>query len=538
MAVRSHAMCAAKSLKLAGFGGTTAFLFAQRTAADSRGPRVRLSKEIEATRGQMNLLTKRTSLLLAGLLLAAGCTVGPNYKTPQTPMPESFGPLPAAPTSQPSTALAGEPPVALWWTMLNDPALNGLIEQAAQANHDVRIAAARVREARAHRKIVASGEYPSANMSSGYGYNRLSKNAAPFDSFSFPGFPWEFNNYQVGFDASWELDIFGGIRRSVQAANADLEATVEGQRGVVLSVLAEVALNYVELRGDQERYRIAQENLQTQRQSLQLTVDRRRVGTATQLDVSRASAQVSTTEATLPQIARQEWAAMYRLSVLVGKQPGELVETLRDAKPIPMPPAQVPVGLPAELLRRRPDIRRAERELAAATARIGVAKADLYPQFALNGSFAMQSSDTHNLFNWDSRTWNVGPSFRWLIFDAGRVRSAVKVRTAQQEEALITYEQTVLRAMEEVQDDIVAFTTEQERRQSLQNAVTSSQESVELAQELYRQGLADFLSVLDAQRQLFLAQESLVQSERALTTSLISLYKALGGGWDPPAKPS
>jgi outer membrane protein, multidrug efflux system len=194
----------------------------------------------------------------------------------------------------------------------------------------------------------------------------------------------------------------------------------------------------------------------------------------------------------------------------------------------------VPIGLPAELLRRRPDIRRAERDLAAATARIGVATADLYPQFSLTGAFNMQASDSHDLLEWRSRSWSYGPSFRWLIFDAGRVRAAIKARTAQQEQALIMYEQTVLRAMEEVQDAIVAFNTELERRKSLRDAVASSQESVELAGELYRQGLADFLSVLDAQRQLFQSQEALVLSDRMLTTSLISLYKALGGGWEPP----
>jgi NodT family efflux transporter outer membrane factor (OMF) lipoprotein len=464
------------------------------------------------------------------MLLAAGCNVGPNYRPPTTTMPASFGPLP--PTSQPSPLAAAVTPAAQWWMLLNDPALDDLIARAVQANYDVRTAVARVREARARRTIVSSQEYPSLDAVGDYSHNRLSQNAAPYNAFKLPHFPWEFNQYQAGFDASWELDVFGGTRRAVQAATADLEATIEGQRGVVLSVLAEVARNYVELRGYQQELIIARQNLQTQRQTLQLTLDRRKVGEATQLDVSRASAQVSSTEATLPQLARQEWQAMYRLSVLLGQQPGDLVDSLSAAAAIPVPPEQVATGLPAELLRRRPDIRQAERQLAAATARIGQAKADLYPQFALNGSFAWQSSDTHNLFDSPSRSWTVGPSVRWPVFDAGRIRANIKIRTAQQEQAMMSYEQTVLRAMEEVQDALVSFNTEQERRKSLQDAVRASQESVDLARELYRQGLSDFLSVLDAQRQLFQSQEALVLSDRALTTSLVALYKALGGGWE------
>jgi NodT family efflux transporter outer membrane factor (OMF) lipoprotein len=343
--------------------------------------------------------------------------------------------------------------------------------------------------------------------------------------------------YQAGFDASWELDVFGAVRRSVEAADAGLEASMEDRRSVLVSVLAEVALNYVELRGYQQQLEISGRNLQTQRETLDLTQDRTRKGAATQLDVSRAAALVSTTEAQLPLLRNLQWQAMHRLAVLIGQQPGALVETLSAVKPVPVPPAEVPIGVPAELLRRRPDIRRAERDLAAATARVGMATADLYPRFSLTGSFSLQSSNFSDLARWDSRTFGFGPAVLWPIFDAGRLRAVVRASDAQQEQALVRYEQTVLQSLEEVHDAIAAFITEQDRRKSLQEAVRASQESTELSQDLYRKGLTDFTTVLDSEQQLCQAQDALVQSETTVTTSLIALYKALGGGWEMSLPP-
>ena len=465
-------------------------------------------------------------------LILAGCKVGPDYHPPQTAVGGSFEPLPAKAGAQPYVLTAGSGQTAEWWTTLNDPVLNSLIEQAVKANHDLRLAAARVREARARRAVVGAGQYPELDVGASESRNRFSKTAAPYSAFNVPGFPWGFDLYQAGFDASWELDVFGSVRRSVEAADAGLEASVEDRRSVLVSVLAEVARNYVELRGYQQQFEISDRNLQTQRQTLELTMDRTHKGAATQLDVTRAAAQVSTTEAQLPLLRNLQWQAMHRLAVLIGQQPGALVETLSAVKPVPVPPAEVPIGVPAELLRRRPDIRRAERDLAAATARVGMATADLYPRFSLTGSFSLQSSNFSDLARWDSRTFGFGPAVLWPIFDAGRLRAVVQASDAQQEQALVRYEQTVLQSLEEVHDAIAAFITEQDRRKSLQAAVRASQESTEISQDLYRKGLTDFTTVLDSQQQLYQAQEALVQSETTVTTSLVALYKALGGGWE------
>jgi NodT family efflux transporter outer membrane factor (OMF) lipoprotein len=471
-------------------------------------------------------------ILLSLSSVLAGCTVGPDYQAPQIPVKESFEPLPSMATTHPYAATTRPGQTSEWWTTLNDPTLSSLIEQAARANHDLRLAAARVREARAQRAVVSSGQYPNVDASAFYSRSRASENAWPYNAFAVPGFPWEANLYQAGFDASWELDVFGGVRRSVEAANADQEASVENQRSVLVSVLAEVARNYVELRSFQQQLEIANRNLEAQRQTLELTIEQARKGVARQLDVSRATAQVSTTEASLPRLGNLQWQAMHRLAVLIGQQPGALVQTLSAAKPVPVPPAEIPIGVPAELLRRRPDIRRAERELAAATARVGVAVADLYPRFSLTGSFTLQASDVDKLLKWDSRSFAFGPAVQWPVFDAGALRAVVKVRDAQQEQALVRYEQTVLQALAEVHDALSTFITEQDRRKSLQAAVKANEESAELAEGLYRQGLTDFTSVLDAQRQLYQSQEDLLQSEATVTTSLIALYKALGGGWE------
>jgi NodT family efflux transporter outer membrane factor (OMF) lipoprotein len=482
-------------------------------------------------------MARRLFFILSLSLTFAGCRVGPDYHPPATSLDKSFGPAPAPVFAQSSVLNSSASETAAWWATLKDPILNSLIEQAVKANHDLRLAAARVREARAMRAVAGAAQYPSVDINASESRNRFSKTAAPYSAFDVPGFPWGFDLYQAGFDASWELDVFGAVRRSVEEANAGLEASVEGQRAVLVSVLAEVARNYVELRGYQQRFEISSRDLETQRETLELATDRNRKGTATRLDVSRAAAQVSTTEAGLPLLTKLKWQAMHRLAVLVGQQPGALVETLSATQPVPLPPAEVPIGVPAELLRRRPDIRRAERELAAATARVGMATADLYPRFSLTGSFSMQSSEFSDLPKWISRSFEFGPTLLWPIFEGGRLRAVVEVRSAEQEQALVSYEQTVLRSLEEVHDAIAAFVTEQDRRKSLQEAVRANQESTDLARELYRKGLTDFTTVLDSEEQLHQTQEALLENEATVTTSLIALYKALGGGWEMTLRP-
>jgi NodT family efflux transporter outer membrane factor (OMF) lipoprotein len=447
-------------------------------------------------------------------------------------MDADFGPLAATqPSSQPGAASPPAGSETAWWRSLNDPLLDQLVARAAAANLDVRQAAARIRAARAQFAVASGGQYPQANVAGGYTRQRFSQNAAPFNAFDVPNFPWEFNLYQLGFDASWELDVFGGTRRALQAANADIAARIEERRGLLVSIAAEVARNYILLRGCQLEQQLAQNNLQLQRESLELTREQMNKGVGTQLDVSRAQAQVAATEAAIPVLERNAWQAIHRIALL-SNESVERLAILQETRPIPPVPEAVAVGVPAELLRRRPDIRQAERRLAAATARTGEAQAALYPRFSLTGFFNLQSESIDDLFTWRSRAFSIAPTVRWPIFDAGTLRAAVQVRTAGQEEALAGYEATVRQAVTEVRDGLVAFTTERRRRASLAQAVTADREALNLAQQLYRQGLTDFLTVLDAERELFAAQDALARSETDQATALIGLYKALGGGWE------
>jgi NodT family efflux transporter outer membrane factor (OMF) lipoprotein len=430
---------------------------------------------------------------------------------------------------------------AEWWRTLNDPVLDDLMSRVVSSNLDLKIAHARMLQARAELAYANGGKYPDVNASAGYSYNRLSKNAAPYNAFDVPGFPWEYNQYQAGFDATWELDVFGGTRRAVEAAGAAADASAADNQSVMLSVMAELARNYIDLRGTQRRYQIAAGNLHNQQETLDVTRDRRKQGVVTELDVAQAASQVAKTQAELPILRQKESGAIRRIAVLLGQQPEALREKLSMVTPLPVPPPQIAIGVPAELLRRRPDIRRSERDLAAATARIGQAKADLYPKFSLVGNFNMMSENTHDFFDWNSRSFGIGPSVSWPIFDAGRIRSVVDVRDAQQQQALAQYERTVLGALEEVHNAISDFAAQQERRLALADAVTADQTAADVAQAQYKQGVVDFLNVLDAQRSLYESQDRLADCDRAVTTSLITLYKTLGGGWDrvtPTAKPN
>jgi NodT family efflux transporter outer membrane factor (OMF) lipoprotein len=308
---------------------------------------------------------------------------------------------------------------------------------------------------------------------------------------------------------------------------------VESQRDARVVLVAEVARNYVEYRSAQARLEIAAQNVRTQRDTLGLSQDRLRAGLSTDLQVSQATAQLESTRAQIPPLRMALKAAAFRLDILLGLKPGSLAAELGPGAAVPPTPGQAPIGLPAELLRRRPDIRSAERALAAATARIGVAKADLYPRLTLSGSFGLESEDFGNLFEASSNTWSAGPvAVRWPIFDAGRIRSTVIAREAQQDQALVAYEQTVLQAYEEVANALVAYAQVRERRDSLALAVKADQDAVDLANDLWTRGLTDFLNVLETQRALFLLQDQLAASDAAVTTSMVALYKALGGGWE------
>jgi NodT family efflux transporter outer membrane factor (OMF) lipoprotein len=419
-----------------------------------------------------------------------------------------------------------------WWTSFNDPLLDSLVERAVQSNLDLRLAEARVREARALRGVTAAGAWPALDLSASYTRSRTSENA-----FSQGGQPGGIAGdpqslYKTGFDASWEIDLFGGVRRRVEAADADIEASVEDRRATLVTLLGDVAKNYIDLRGFEHRLAVAQANLKVQQDTLHLTKVRFEAGLSSDLEVAQAEAQVNTTAAQIPALESLLKQAGHRLAVLLGREPGALSDELSGQGKIPALPSEVLIGLPSELLERRPDIRRAERQLAAATAEIGAATADLFPRFFLTGAGGLQSISAGDWFGGGSRFWSVGPTIRWPLFDAGRIRANIEVRNARQEQALRQYEKTILTALEDVENALVNYYREQARHRLLADAVTANRRAVEMANELYLNGLNDFLNVLDTQRSLLASENDLAQSEAAMAANLVSLYKALGGGWE------
>jgi NodT family efflux transporter outer membrane factor (OMF) lipoprotein len=470
-------------------------------------------------------------LPLIGFALAAGCTVGPQYEKADLPAPAAWH------EAQQSGVATRPVEMARWWTSFNDPLLNSLVERAVRSSLDLRLAEARIREARAARAVTAAGEWPRADVSGSYSRNRSSENAVGSQAQGAvaaprPGADLEQNLFRTGFDATWEIDVFGGVRRSVEAADATIEATVEERRNILVTLLGDVAKNYIDLRGFQQRILVARANLKAQQETLDLTRIRFQAGLASDLEVAQAEGQLNTTAAQIPTLESFLKQATYRLDVLLGSQPGALWDELAKESPIPALPDEVLVGLPSELLRRRPDIRRAERQLAAATAEIGAATADLFPKFSLTGALGLQSVSASDWFGGPSRFWSIGPTIRWPIFDAGRIRGNIAVRNAQQAQALAQYEKTILTAFEDVENSLVSYSREQIRYRALRDAVAANRRAVEMSNELYIRGLVDFLNVLDNQRSLFASESDLAQSQATMATNLVALYKALGGGWE------
>lgn len=476
---------------------------------------------------------KRLVLLIAGLLLLiGGCTVGPNYQKPDLAVPSKWQ------EAQQTGIDTRSAELTRWWTSFNDPLLDSLVERAVRSNLDLRLAEARIREARASRGVIAADAWPTINISGSYSRSRASENAFSFSSQGaggsspFVGSATEPQNlFKTGFDASWEIDVFGGVRRSVEAADATIEANVETRRDVLVTLLGDVARNYIDLRGFQRQLAVARANLKAQQDTLDLTKVRFQAGLASDLDVAQQEGQLNTTAAQIPTLESSLKQAAYRLDVLLGSQPGALWDELSKAGAIPSLPPEVLVGLPSELLRRRPDIRIAERQLAAATAQIGAATADLFPKFSLTGTAGLQSISASDWFTGRSRAWSIGPTVSWPIFDAGRIRANIEVRNAQQEQALAQYEKTILAALGDVETSLVNYSREQARYRSLSDAVAANRRAVEMSNELYIRGLVDFLNVLENQRSLYASENDLAQSEATMASNLVSLYKALGGGW-------
>ena len=458
---------------------------------------------------------RRFSILLS---LAFGCAVGPNYQRPEIATPKAFSEANAE----------GPKSFERWWTHFQDPMLESLVSRAVQGNLDLKVSSARIREARAARGIAIAAGLPQLSASGGY--SRSKQLVARADGVALAQGASPQNVFEAGFDASWEIDVFGGVRRDAEAAQAQVQAAEEAREDLLVTLIADVARNYIEMRGAERQIEIVDQTVEAQNESLALAQARFESGIGSELDVTRAEGLVAATVSQRPALEVLRRQSALRIGVLLGRDPESLLAELEAPGALPPAPPEVPQVLPSELLSRRPDLRRGERELAAATARIGVAKADLFPRFNLLGAFGRRSNDISSL-NASSQFWSGGFFFQWPIFAGGRIRANIHVQEARQEQALLRYEEAILIALEEVENALTAHGRELSRQESLRTSVAANRRALELATERYTSGLENFLAVLDAQRSVYAAEDQLVQSQRNVAVALIAVYKALGGGW-------
>ncbi len=470
-------------------------------------------------------LTFSALLALAGLGLTGCVTVGPDY-TPAAPdAPAGWSRLDTS--AQPVVRAETPGDLGQWWQTLDDPLLSGLVAEAQQASPDLRSAQARLREARGRRTVAAAGRLPSVTASG---------SASRTESSEESGSGTTRNFYSAGLDASWELDVFGGVRRGVEAAEADLDTSRANLDATRVSLAAEVALNYVEVRALQTRLGIARANLASQSETLQLTDWRAQAGLVSSQDVEQARSNREQTRAQIPTLETSLAEAEHRLDLLLGKAPGALHARLAPPGTLPVVPPQIAVGIPADTLRQRPDVRAAERKLAAETARVGVAEAARYPSFKLSGSIGLEALTLGALGNGGAATSSLLAGITGPVFNAGRLRAQVEIQDAVREQAQVAYEQAVLTALQDVENALVALARNREREQALSSAVDSARNAAEFARQRYSAGLIDFQSVLDTERSLLSFEDSLASTRADGVSALIRLYKALGGGWSPQAE--
>jgi len=468
-------------------------------------------------------------ILLVPVFLACGCIkLGPNFARPRVTVSQNW-------MDAGDQRVKTEPTeYRNWWKVFNDPVLDRLIGRAYQENLSLRIAGVRVLEARAQLGIAVGELYPQTQHAFGsVVYNRLSPNApqtAPGSSLSF----WQ---SELGLLASWEIDFWGKFRRAIESGNTNWLASIANYDNALVSLTAGVANSYIQISTLEKRIVIARQNVETQKESLKIAEAKFQCGTASELDVDQAKTVLHNTEAFIPLLETQLRQAKNGLSVLLGLPPSHLVDELADSPEIPISPAQVIVGIPANLLRRRPDIRNAELQAMAQCAQIGVAKADLYPAFSLTGTFGFLSSNVGrsslgDMFQWGSRTGQIGPSFQWNLFNYGRITNNVRLQDARFQELLITYQNTVLTAQQEVEDNLTAFLKAQEQAGFLARSATAARGALDLAIQQYREGIVDFTTVLVSQQSLLGVQDNLATTLGNIASNLVGVYKALGGGWE------
>ncbi|MBW4052476.1 MAG: efflux transporter outer membrane subunit [Proteobacteria bacterium] len=478
----------------------------------------------------------RKSIAVIALTAAlSGCAVGPNYVRPATHVAKRFASETAATggaqaTTSKSIYSSSQTQIE-FWKQFDDPVLDTMVRDALKANYDLRIALGRLVQARALRNESLYGLAPTVTASGGYTKQRVPAVQDPF------GGPYHTKMYDAGFDAAWELDFFGGVRRGIEARNAELEGEVANLHDVQVSVIAEVARNYFELRGEQTQLAVARANVKNQQQVLALAQAQLEAGSGTDLDVARAQAQLDTTLATIGPLEAAVSRSIHRLSVLTGRQPDALSGVLSAPHALPPLPPIIPVGTPEELLRRRPDIRAAERNLAASTALIGVAVSNLFPKVTFTGNFGFAAAEPAGFGTAASRSYMIGPGISWAAFNLGRVREQIAGARAGAVIALDQYHQTVLNALEETEDALVTHDRDRDQLLHAEAAARESATAARLAEIRYKGGMVDFLSVLDAERTQLQAEDALARARTSAATSLIAVYKALGGGWETAPLP-
>ena len=476
--------------------------------------------------------------IIAFIVSAAlsGCAVGPNYQRPATHVATQFPTTAAAQTTtgQPtasSDVYSRAPTQTEFWKQFDDPVLNGMVSDALTANYDLRIALGRLVQARALRNESRFDLAPTITASSGYTKQRVPAVESP------AGGAYTSKLYEGGFDATWELDFFGGVRRGIQARNAELEGEVANLHDAQVSVIAEVARNYFELRGGQTQLAVARGNVKNQQQVLVLAQAQLEAGSGTDLDVARAQSQLSTTLSTIGPLEAAVSRSIHRLGVLTGRDPDALTAVLSAPHELPPLPHIVPVGTPEALLRRRADIRSAERNLAASTALVGVAVSDLFPKVTFTGNFGYAAAEPAGLGSAASRSYMIGPGISWAAFNLGRVRAEIAGARAGAVIALDQYHGTVLNALEETEDALVTHERDRDQLLHAEDAARASATAAKLAEIRYKGGMVDFLSVLDAERTELETEDALARSRTEAATSLIAVYKALGGGWETAPLP-
>ena len=454
------------------------------------------------------------------LLFLTGCAVGPNYHTPETSMPSEFN----APQKTDNVDTAE---LENWWQTFEDPLLDVLIHEALSQNFDLRIAVEKINEVRYLYQVQAAELWPKVDLDAEFTRQRISQNL--FDSRVLG--PSVQSLYRVGFDASWEVDIFGKRRREKEAAYYEYESEVESARDVYITLLSEIAATYIEIRGNQQKIALSERDIYIQKERLALSESKFRAGLDSEIQTQIIRIALEEARANLPVIETSYRQAIHRMAILLGKPPESLQEEFEQRKPIPRSEQAIPVGLPSDLLRRRPDIRRAERTLAAATANVGSAIADLFPRFSILGAFGFEGDHRTNWIKAKSRTWSFGPAMEWPIIYFGRIRNNIRAQTSVQKQALLSYEQTILTSLEDVENALVAYYKEEERLDKYTKQVEAARRNYELTKDLYLSGLADFYQFLDADLQLVEAETNFTNSQEGHSTKLVALYKALGGEW-------